>query len=54
MRPSRRTWTPLEEAVSKAFKSLGRLALDQSQSLKRIKDERRQPRELEAEGAGAA
>ncbi|MCY1083023.1 hypothetical protein [Archangium lansingense] len=45
----------LEEAVSKAFKSLqGRLAPDQSQSLKLIKDERRQPRELEEEGVDAA
>lgn len=44
----------LEEAVSKAFKSLGRLAADQSQSLKLITDERRQPRELEEEGADAA
>lgn len=40
--------------MSKAFKSLGRLAADQSQSLKLITDERRQPRELEEEGADAA
>jgi hypothetical protein len=44
----------LEEAVSKAFKRLGRLAPDQSQSLKLIQDERRQPRELEEEGVDAA
>ena len=45
--------------MSKAFKHLGRLAPDQSQSLKLIKDERRLPRELlprelDEEGADAA
>lgn len=42
----------LEEVVRKAFKGLGQQVPEQS--LKIIEDERRQPRELEEEGADAA